>query len=95
MLGRAFNYGFGKESAEKRAIHLDHVGQIELEDVANRFFHHRMIAADVENGIAAEEIEVGIVIHVVEISAFRPGIDLVETNDPLGRDQRAIDMTMM
>ena len=54
-----------------------------------------MIAADVENGIAAEKIKVGVVIHVVEISAFRPGIDLVETNDPLGRDQCAINMTMM
>src|SRR5438874_11318304 len=54
-----------------------------------------MVAANVENGIAAEEIEVGVIIHVVEISAFSPGIDLVETNDALGRDQGAIEVTMM
>src|SRR4029450_8051481 len=54
-----------------------------------------MVAANVENGIAAEEIQVGVIIHVVEISAFSPCVDFVETNDALGCDQRAIDVTMM
>src|SRR5206468_11764148 len=66
-----------------------------IKNVADRFLHYRMVAADVENGIAAEEIEVGVIIHVVEVSAFSPGIDLVETNDALGRDQGAIEVTMM
>src|SRR5438270_8099148 len=54
-----------------------------------------MVAANVENGIAAEEIQVGVIIHVVEIGAFSPRVDFVETNDALGRDQGAIDVTMM
>src|SRR5438477_6256417 len=95
MWRRALGDGFGQEPAQERAVHLHHVGQIEIKNVADRFLHYRMVAANVENGIAAEEIEVGVIIHVVEISAFSPGIDLVETNDALGRDQGAIDMSMM
>src|SRR5205807_1400389 len=95
MRRRAFGDGLGQEPAQEGAIHLHHVWQIEIENIADRFFHYRMVAANIENGIAAEEIEVGVVIHVVEISAFSPGIDLVETNDALGRDQGAIDVTVM
>ena len=95
MRRRAFHNRFGQQPAQERAIHLHHVGQIEIEDIPDCFFHHRMVAADVEHGITAEEIEIGVVIHIVEISAFRPGIDLVETNDALGCDQRAIDVAMM
>src|SRR5437588_378916 len=87
--------GLCQEPAQKRAIHLHHVGQIQIENVADRFLHNRMVAANVENRITAKEIQVGVIIHVVEISAFSPGIDLVETNDALGRDQGAIDMSMM
>ena len=91
----ALRDGLGEQAAQERAIHLHHVRQIEIEHVADRFLHDGMVSADVENRITAQEIEVGVVIHVVEISAFSPGIDLVETNDALGRDQRAIDMSMM
>src|SRR5207237_4410247 len=62
---------------------------------ADRFFHYRMVPANVENRITAQEIQVGVVIHIVEIGAFSPGVDLVETNDTLGRDQGAVDMSMM
>jgi hypothetical protein len=67
----------------------------QIENVADRFLHDGMVAANVENRITAEEIQVGVVIHVVQVSAFSPGIDLVETNHALGRDQGAIDMSMM
>ena len=59
------------------------------------FFTTGCVPANVENRITAQKIQVGVVIHVVEISAFSPGVDLVETNDALGRDQGAIDMSMM
>ena len=95
MRRQLFQECFGQQPAEQRAIHLHHVRQIEVEHIADCFFHHGMVAADVEDGIAAEEIEVGVVIHVVEISAFGSGIDLVETNDALGRDQRPINVAVM
>jgi hypothetical protein len=54
-----------------------------------------MISADIENAVAAQEIEVLRVIHVVEISAFRSGVDLVETDDALRGNQRPVEMTLM
>src|SRR5437762_7596161 len=91
----ALRDSLGQESAQERAIHLHHVRQIEIENVADRFLHHGMVPANVENRITAKEIQVGVVIHIVEIGAFSPSVDLVETNDTLGRDQGAVDMSMM
>src|SRR4051794_40906386 len=54
-----------------------------------------MVAADVENAVAAQEIEVGGIIHVIEIGALRPGIDLVETNHPLRRNQGPIQVALV
>ena len=54
-----------------------------------------MIAADVENAVAAQEIQIRRVIHVVEIRALGSRIDLVETDDALCRHQRPVQMTLM
>ncbi len=86
---------FREQTAEQRAIHLHHVWQIEIKHVADRFFHQRMVASDVENTVAAQKIEIRRVIHVVEISAFSAGIDLVEADDPLRLHQRAIQMLLV
>ena len=91
----AFGDRFGEQSAQERTIHLHHVRQIEIEHVTDGPLHHRMIPANVENGIAAQEIEIGGVIHVIEISAFRSGVDLVETDYALRRDERPIHVPMM
>src|SRR5207248_8735677 len=91
----AFCDRFCKQSAQKRAIHLHHVRKIEIEDITDGLLHDRMITADVENGIAAEEIEIGGVIHIIQISAFRSGIDSVETDYALGGDEGSINVPMM
>ena len=90
-----FRDRFREQSAQQRAIHLHHVGKIQIEHVADRFLHHRMVPADVENAVAAQKIEIRLVIYVVEISAFGPGIDLVEADDALGRNQRAVQMPLV
>ena len=54
-----------------------------------------MIPADVENAVAAEKIEIGGVIHVVEIRALRPCIDLVEPNHALRRHQRGVHVPLV
>ena len=95
MRRRAFRDRFRQQSAQERAIHLHHVRQIEIEHVADRLLHHRMIAPDVENAVAAQKIEVGGVIHVVEIRALGPRIDLVETDHALRRDERAVDVPLV
>ena len=54
-----------------------------------------MVAADIENAVAAQEIEIGGVIHVVEIGALGSRIDFVEPDHALCRDERAIEMPLM
>src|SRR5438477_9913551 len=87
--------GSGQKPSVERAIQLHHVSHIESKNFADCFLYHWMVATNVENGVAAEEIQVGVIIHIIEISAFSPSIDLVETNDALGCDQGTIDVTMM
>src|SRR6266404_1659034 len=95
VLGRAFGDRFGEQTAQQRAIHLHHVRKIEIEHVADRLFHQGMVSADIENAVAAQEIEIRRVIHVVEIRALGPGIDLVETDHALRLHQRAIQMLLV
>ena len=92
MCRRPFRERLGQQAAEERAIHLHHVGQIEIEHVADRFLHRGMVPPDIENAVAAQEIEVSGVIHVVEIGALGAGIDLVEPDHALRGDERAIEM---
>src|SRR5947199_1341360 len=95
MRRRAFRDRFREKSAQQRTIHLHHVGKIEIEYVADRLLHHGMVTANVENAVAAQEIEIWLVIHIVEIGAFGPGIDLVEADDALGCNQGAVQMPLV
>src|ERR1700682_6228990 len=79
----SFRDRFGEQTTQERAIHLHHVRKIEIEHVADRLLHGRMIATDVENAVAAQKIEIRLVIHVVEVSALGARIDLVEPNNAL------------
>ena len=90
MRRSSFRQRLSKQPAQKRAIHLHHVWQIEIENIANRLFHHRMIPSDIENAIAAQKIQVRLIIHVIEVRAFRSRIDLVEPDHSLRLDQRRI-----
>ena len=92
---RSLRQRLGQQPAEERAIHLHHVGQIEIEHVADRFLHRGMVPTDIENAVAAQEIEVGGIIHVVEVGALGPRIDLVEPDDALRGDERAIEVPLM
>ena len=93
--GVRFVRRLGQQPAEERAIHLHHVGQIEIEHVADRFLHRGMVAPDIEDAVAAQEIEIGGVIHVVEIRALGPRIDLVETDDALRGDEGAVEVPLV
>ena len=54
-----------------------------------------MIAPDVKNAVAAQEIEIRGVIHVVEIGAFRSRVDFIESDDALRGDERAVDVPLV
>src|SRR6476661_8170047 len=90
MRRRPFDQGLSQQAAQKRTIHLHHVWKIQIEYVADRLFHQRVIATDVENTVAAQKIQIRLVIHVVEIRALGPRIDFVETDDALRSHERAV-----
>src|SRR5215208_4851067 len=54
-----------------------------------------MISTDVENAIAAQKIQIPLVIHVIEIRALGTRIDFVETDDALRCHERAIYMPLV
>ena len=90
MRWRPFHKGLSQQATQKRTVHLHHVWKIQIEHVADRLLHRRVISTDVENAVAAQKIEIRLVIHVVEIRAFGAGIDFVETDDALRRHERAV-----
>src|SRR5881394_3678235 len=90
MRRRPFYKGLSQQAAKKRTVHLHHVWKIQIEHVADRLLHQRMIATDVENAVAAQKIQIRLVIHVEEIRALSPRIDFVETDDALRCHKRAV-----
>src|SRR5882757_975691 len=87
---RPFRKGLSQQAAQKRTVHLDHVWKIQTEHVADRLFHQWMISTDIENAVAAQKIQIRLVIHVEEICAFGARIDFVETDDALRCHKRAV-----
>src|SRR6266550_6863620 len=90
MRRRPLHKGLSQQAAQKRTVHLHHVWKIHIEHVADRLFHQWVISTDVENAVAAQKIEIRLVIHVEEIRALSPRIDCVETDDALGCHKRAV-----
>src|SRR5438874_3517476 len=90
MRRRPFHKGLSQQAAQKRTVHLHHVWKIQIEHVANRLFHQWVISADVENAVAAQKIQIRLVIHVEEIRALGPRIDFVETDDALCCHERSV-----
>src|SRR5690349_6009934 len=54
-----------------------------------------MISADVKNAVAAQEIQIRLVVHVVEVGALGARIDFVETNHPLRRYESAVYVALV
>ncbi len=54
-----------------------------------------MVTPDIEDAVAAEEVEVVFAVEVVEVGAFRPGIDLVEADGALNLNERAVDVLVV
>src|SRR5882757_117672 len=90
MRRRPFHKGLSQQAAQKRTVHLHHVWKIQIEHIADRLFLHWVISTDVENAVAAQKIQIRLIIHVEEICAFGARIDLVETDDALRCHERAV-----
>src|SRR5215472_2512795 len=90
MWRHAFRKRLSQQAAQKRTVHLHHVWKIQIEHVADRLLHYRVISTDVENTVAAQKIQIRLVIHVIEIRALGSRIDFVETDDALRCHERAV-----
>ena len=95
MRGRFLEQRFREQSRKQRAIHLHHIGQIEVEHVADRLFDRGMVAPDIEDAVAGEKIEVIAAIAIVEVRPFGACIDLVEADDALHLHKRGVEMPLV
>ena len=86
-----FDESLGQKAGENGAVHLNHIGEIEFEDVLDGFLNGGMVAADIENAVAAEEVEVVLPVEVVEVSPFGPSINFIEPDGALNLNQSTID----
>ena len=69
-----------EQPAHQRAIHLHHVGQVEVQRVVHGLGDDGMVAPDVEDAVAAEKIEVFVAFVVVEVGSLRPDVHPVEAD---------------
>ena len=95
MRWRALNQCFSQQSAQKRTIQLHHVWQVEIEHVPDDLLHDRVIAPKIKDTVAAQKIEIRLVIHIVEIGALGTRIDFVEADNALRCYQRAVHMPVV
>jgi hypothetical protein len=54
-----------------------------------------MVATDVEDAVAAEEVEVVLAVKIVEVRAFCAGIDFIETDGALNLYESTIDVLIV
>jgi len=90
-----FDESFSEEAGENGAVHLHHVGKVQFENVANGFLDGGMVATDVEDAVAAEEVEVVLAVEIVEVSAFCAGIDFIEADRALNLYESTIDVLVV
>ena len=95
LLGEALDEGFGEEAAEEGGVHLDHVGEVEVEGVADGLLCDGVVAADVEDAEAGEEVEVAVAFLVVEVLALGAGVDFVEADHALDLDEGAVEVAVV
>jgi hypothetical protein len=86
-----FDESLGEETGEDGAVHLDHIGEIKFENVLDGLLDGGMVATDIEDAVAAKEVEVVLPVEVVEVSAFGPSINFIEPDGALNLDESTID----
>jgi hypothetical protein len=73
---------FGAEPAFERApLHLDHARAVALQPLDQPALQAVVVAADIEDAVAAEEVEVPLPFLVPEPRPLRPHEDLVEADE--------------
>ena len=71
----------GEEAGEQRDVHLDEARPLQLEGFLERAPHRGVVAAEIEDTVAGEEVEVALAVGVPEVRALALHPDLVEADD--------------
>ncbi len=79
-LGGAFYQLLSQQPGEESAVHLDHVGQVEVKGSVERRLDGRVAPPQGIHAETREEVEVGLPNLVVEVATVGPDIKPVETN---------------
>ena len=54
-----------------------------------------MVAANIEDTVAAEEVEVVLAVEIVKVGTFCAGIDFIKADRALNFDERTIDVLVV
>src|ERR1700722_17817554 len=72
----------GQQARKQRAVHLDHVRQVEVQCLMQRGLDRRVTAAEGVHAEAGQEVEIPLAGIVVEITALGPDVVPVESDSP-------------
>ena len=75
--GAALDELLGEEAGQQRAVHLDHVGQVRVDRLAQGVLDDRVAASEGEDPKAAQEVEVPRARLVVEVATLAALVEAV------------------
>ena len=70
----AFRQSLGQKPSHERAVHLNHVRPIKVDELVECLLQDWMATPELVNTVAPEEIQVAILVTIVEIGALAAGI---------------------
>ncbi len=85
----------GEQAGQQRAVELDQVGDLAVQQVVQRLADHRVIAAHPEHAEAGQEVGVPVAVAVVEIAALGLLVDLVEPDDAQHAGQVRLEVLVL
>jgi len=74
---------------------LNHVREVEIQDIPNGFLYRGMITTNIEDTVAAQEVEVVLAVEIVEVGTFCTGIDFIEADRSLNFDERTVHVLVV
>ena len=74
---------------------MNHVGEVEIQDIADRFLDGGVITTNVEDAVAAKEVEIVLAVEIVEVGTFCAGIYFIKADRSLNFDERTIDVLIV
>ena len=90
-----FDESLGEETGEDGAVHLNHIGEIEFENVLDGLLDGGVVAADIEDAVTAKEVEVVLAVEIVEVGTFCAGINFIKADRALNIHEGTIDVLVV